>query len=56
MLLRLAEERWSWARVLAQRLFPPRRPTDALWMTLYRRELDTPAIGHNGRRELKIAF
>ena len=46
---------WSWARVLARRLFPDRLQVPASWLELYRREWDTPG-GPNSRHRLALAY
>jgi len=56
MRLELAQEPWSWQRVLAQRLFASRTAVPPSWMELYRREWVTPAVGHNRRHQLRRAF
>jgi len=56
MRIGLADTPWSWERVLARRLFWRRVPRDPDLMKLYRRELVTPALGHNARHTLKNAF
>ncbi len=52
MLLGLTEERWSWRRALARRLFPSRIRLPAEWRRIYFRQLTTPAVGRNSRHEL----
>ncbi len=47
---------WNWADVFARRLFPARIRVPSSWMTLYRRELITPAVGRNQRHDLRHAF
>ena len=47
---------WSWARVLARRLFPDRLPLPDSWVELYRRAWTTPSLPHNTRHNLKLAF
>jgi transposase-like protein len=47
---------WSWARVLARRLFPDRLPVPPSWLEIYRREWTTPALPHNTRHDLRLAF
>ncbi len=56
MWLGLAREPWSWARLLARRLFPWRLTVPAHWMTVYRRGLTTPEIGPNTRHDRVYAF
>jgi len=56
MRIGLADAQWSWERVLARRLFWRREPKDPGLERLYRRELVTPALGHNARHALKNAF
>lgn len=53
---RLTDRPWSWARLLARRLFPARLPVPPSWMELYRREWTTPALGSNTRHALARAF
>ena len=55
IILGLTTERWSWARVLARRLFPDRLPVPRSWMQIYRREWITPG-GINARHDLARAF
>ena len=55
-LLKLADERWSWRRVLSRRLFHDRTTLPAPWPTLYRRGWDTPLLPSNGRHDLKHAY
>jgi len=55
MILGLAREPWSWARVLARRLFPDRLPVPRSWIEIYRREWITPG-GPNARHALSRAF
>jgi hypothetical protein len=47
MRLGLADRQWSWARVLAQRLFPGRLRLPRGWEKVYRREWITTSIGPN---------
>jgi transposase-like protein len=56
MLLGLAQEPWTWKRVLARRLFPGRVRVPQSWMRLYRREWVTPEIGPNVRHDLRHNF
>ena len=56
MRLGLTDRPWSWARVLAQRLFVDRVGPSESWMKIYRRDWITPAVGRNVRHRLKHAF
>jgi len=56
MWLGLVERPWSWGDVLARRLFAWRETVPKRWMTIYRRELITPAVGRNQRHRLVNAF
>ena len=56
MLLGLAEEPWTWPRVLGRRLFPSRIPLQPSWARLYRRDWTTPELGANARHSLVQAF
>ncbi len=56
MELGLAAERWSWKRLLAQRLFPSRLDVPDAWMRIYRREWTIPALGNTTRHTLKRAY
>jgi hypothetical protein len=46
---------WSWARILARRLFPDRLEVPESWLELYRREWLTPG-GPNTFHRLALAF
>jgi hypothetical protein len=46
---------WTWARVLARRLFVDRLKVPAAWLQLYRREWITPG-GANSPHRLTLAF
>jgi hypothetical protein len=52
----LTERPWSWARLLARRLFPARLPVPASWMELYQRNWTTPDLPSNTRHALARAF
>jgi transposase-like protein len=56
MLLNLTDGAWSWATLLAQRLFPARVPLPCRWEQIYRREIVTEAVGNNTRHCLKYAY
>ncbi len=56
MQLGLTQERWSWARVLAQRLFPSRLRLPREWMRIYRRQWEVAAGPPFDRHTLKLAF
>jgi transposase-like protein len=56
MTLGLTDRPWSWARVLARRLFPDRQRVCETWMQLYRREWTTPTLRSNTRHSLARAF
>ena len=55
MALGITTEPWSWARVLARRLFPGRVRVPASWLEVYRRAWITPGIP-NSRHDLKRSF
>ena len=48
----LADQRWSWSRVLAKRLFPWRLRLSESWNTIYRRQILTPSLGVNAPHAL----
>ena len=52
----LAEQLWSWKRVLAQRLFAWRFSLSESWLRLYKRELITSAAVYNVPHTLVNAF
>jgi hypothetical protein len=54
--LGLASAPWTWAGVFSTRLFPSLEHVPAMWMRLYRREIDTPALPVNRRHTLARAF
>jgi len=56
MRLGLTDVPWTWQRVLSRRLFPARVVKPPGLMTLYRRNLVTPAVGINVQHTLKRAF
>jgi hypothetical protein len=56
MFLELTPDPWDWSRVLARRIFPHRVQVPESWMTIYRRELVTTAIGINCTHRLTNAF
>ena len=56
MLKGLADEPWSWDRVLAQRLFPSRIRVPEAWMEVYRRMWDSDEAGRYTRHRLINAF
>jgi len=56
MELALTPHRWTWERLLAQRLFPSRLAVPDAWMSIYRREWATPALGANTLHALKLAY
>jgi hypothetical protein len=55
MRLGVASEPWSWARVLARRLFPARIRVPESWLEVYRREWATPGAP-NTRHDLALAY
>ena len=55
MRLGLTSEPWSWARVLARRLFPARVRVPASWLEVYRRTWVTPGI-LNSAHQLSLAY
>ena len=55
MRLELTTEPWSWARVLAQRLFPGRLPLPQSWLAVYRRAWITPG-GPNAPHQRALAY
>jgi hypothetical protein len=56
MMVGLARSRWSWARVLARRLFPDRESPAEVWLELYRRDWLTPVLSSNTRHRLIHAY
>jgi len=52
----LCQARWSWDRVLAQRLFPARVALPRGWMKVYRRNWITPSIGPNTLHRRRFAY
>ena len=56
MAVGLAQEQWSWERVLARRLFPARLRLPPGWLKVYRREWITESIGPNTLHRLKYAY
>jgi transposase-like protein len=56
MKLGLVDERWSWARVFARRLFPSRVRLPEPWRKIYRRDWDEDAAGTYVRHRLKHAL
>lgn len=52
----LTDERWSWKRVLARRLFYDRLELPEPWPRLYSRDWITPLLAHNARHRLRRAF
>ena len=56
MVLGLTDVRWSWKRVLSQRLFYDRTELPSPWPLLYRREWTTPLLRSNARHDLVRAF
>ena len=56
MLLGLAEEPWTWSRVLGRRLFPSHASLHRSWARLYSRDWITPELGGNSRHRLVHAF
>lgn len=54
--LGLAEAPWTWAQVLARRLFPGRVAMPASWMQTYRREWSLPDVGAVVPHALTYAF
>jgi hypothetical protein len=56
MNVRLADEPWTWDRVLARRLFPDRVSTPPGWDRVYRRDWVTTSIGPNTRHRCRFAF
>ena len=52
----IANAPWSWAKVLAQRLFATRTELPAVWKELYDRLWVTPAVGHNRQHSLVRAY
>jgi transposase-like protein len=55
MKLGLADRPWSWARVLARRLFPTRVRVPEPWKRVYARDWDEDAAGRFVRHRLKHA-
>ena len=56
VMLKLTDERWSWSRVLARRLFFDRISMSEPWTELYRRDWKTPVLESNAQHTLKRAF
>jgi hypothetical protein len=56
MILGLSGEPWSWARVLARRLFPFRISVPPSWTKIYRRAWITPPLPRNRFHNLKNAY
>jgi hypothetical protein len=56
MLKGLAEEPWTWDRVLAQRLFPGRIALPRSWLKVYRRDWDTDEAGPMTRHRRRFAY
>jgi transposase-like protein len=56
MRLGLAQEPWSWSRVLSRRQFPDRVPLGGTWEQLYRRAWTTPVLLSNTRHSLRLAY
>ena len=56
MRLGITSRPWSWPDAFARRLFPGRIDVPTSWITLYRRELVTPAVGNNTKHNLRHAF
>ena len=56
MLKELADEPWSWERVLAQRLFPDRIRVPESWMKAYRHDWDSDEYGPMTRHRRVNAF
>ena len=54
--LGLTDRSWTWARLLARRLFPWRIPLTAEDRRIYRRDWITPGSGPNTRHALRHAF
>ena len=52
----LADEPWSWDRVLARRLFPERGRVPESWMRAYRRDWDTAEAGPMTRHRRVNAY
>ena len=55
MRLGLAEQPWSWRRVLARRLFPTREPLSEAWARVYEREWDEDSAVRFTRHRRKHA-
>jgi len=56
MVVGLTSDRWTWKRVLSQRLFYDRTELPRPWPLLYRREWTTPILRSNARHNLARAF
>jgi len=56
MWLGLTDERWTWKRVLARRLFFHRTPMAEPWPELYRRGWTTPTLPANAAHDRRNAF
>jgi len=52
----LADEPWTWKRVLSRRLFPGRESLTPMEQQLYRRAWTTPVLPRNTSHALKHAY
>lgn len=52
----LADRPYSWARILAERLFPERVPLPEDWVRTYRRDWPYPDVGFTVPHDLKHAY
>jgi transposase-like protein len=56
MWIGLADARWTWERVFAQRLQPSRSPAAGAWPELYDRRMPNPTLRHAPPHTLKLAY
>ena len=56
MWIGLADVRWTWERVFAQRLQPSRSPAGGAWPELYDRRMPTPTLRRAPPHTLKLAY
>jgi len=56
MQIGLTDERWTWRRVLARRMFPGREKVPPVWQELYTRAWATPVLRSNVQHRLVQAY
>ncbi|RMF72680.1 MAG: hypothetical protein D6738_10600 [Acidobacteria bacterium] len=54
--LGVVDERWSWSRIFAQRIFPHRIALPDDWAAIYDKRLNTPMVGKNTTHRLRYAY